>query len=292
MKNIKKRFLGTIKGILDDSKAVIQEDLPVKIIKRCPLKNIYHCCTHKSGSQWIKAILKDEIVFAYSGLEVYTYAKSLPDKTDKRKITDRYFDTPFPEDKIISPLYITYDSYIKIPKRGSYKAIYILRDPRDLVVSYYFSTMYSHAPLPGIDAKREKLIDMELNDGLTFCMQNFIDRGHFEAQRSWIHACDDTVMLVRYEDLVGPHSEDFFKKIFDHCKIELTEYDLQKLLDKYSFEKLSKGRKQGEENQRQHYRKGIAGDWKNYFSDDVKDVFKQKTGDLLIALKYERDMNW
>ena len=292
MKNIKKRFLGKIKGILDDSKAVSHEDSSVNIIERCPLKNIYHCCTHKSGSQWIKAILKDEIVSAYSGLEQYTYYETWPNRMDPRKLTERYFDSPFPEDKILSPLYITYDSYVKIPKIGRYKAFFILRDPRDLVVSYYFSAKFSHALLPGMDVKRDKLINIDLIDGLIFCIQNFIDNGTFVVQRSWMDVNDSTVVIVRYEDLIGSDSKKFFRKIFDHCEIVLPEHEMTKILDNYSFEKMSKGRKPGEEDQKRHYRKGIAGDWKNYFSDEVKDVFKQKTGDLLIALKYERDMNW
>ena len=62
--------------------------------------------------------------------------------------------------------------------------------------------------------------------------------------------------------------------------------------EKYSFKKLSGGRKAGQENTNSHYRKGKRGDWRNHFSEAHKVVFKEKYGDLLIKLGYETDKNW
>ncbi len=269
-----------------------RDSSPAKIIKRSPLINIYHCCTHKSGSQWIKKIFADDIVFAYSGLKQYSYSHYLPDNIDRRKITERYFDSPFPEYKIISPLYITYDSYKKIPKSIPYKAIFILRDPRDLVVSYYFSMSFSHAANPEIIKTRARLNKINFTDGLIFCINWLGDFGTYSAQRSWAEASDETVLIVKYEDLIGLDSKNYFKKIFEHCEIDLPERKLTILVKKYSFEKMSKGRKPGQENQKHHYRKGISRDWKNYFTEEAKDRFKKETGELLIALDYEKDINW
>jgi len=277
-------------GVLSISKNI--RALQAKAVKRSHLVNIFHCSTHKSGSQWIKAIFNDDIVFTYSGLEQYTYSDYLPNKIDGRKITERVFDHPFPKNKIVSPLYITYDSYTKIPKVGHYKTIYITRDPRDLLVSYYFSMKFSHTTRGKVIARREKLIEMDLTDGLISCMHMLIDNGTFDVQRSWIQANDDTVMLVRYEDLIGKHSMNFFRSIFNHCEINLPENTLIKLIEKYRFQTMSSGRTPGQENQMSHYRKGITGDWKNYFPVRVKDTFKEKTGDLLIILGYEKNILW
>ena len=41
-----------------------------------------------------------------------------------------------------------------------------------------------------------------------------------------------------------------------------------------------------------HFRKGVAGDWKNYFDDKVKSVFKDAYGHILVATGYESDMDW
>ena len=59
-----------------------------------------------------------------------------------------------------------------------------------------------------------------------------------------------------------------------------------------SFEKLSKGRERGQEDVTSFYRKGIAGDWKNYFTERDKEIYKEEAGELLIRLGYERDLDW
>ncbi len=61
---------------------------------------------------------------------------------------------------------------------------------------------------------------------------------------------------------------------------------------KYNTFEVVTGRKQGEEDITAHQRKGIVGDWKNYFSDRVKDEFKKRFGDVLIQTGYEQDLNW
>jgi hypothetical protein len=52
------------------------------------------------------------------------------------------------------------------------------------------------------------------------------------------------------------------------------------------------GRRYGVDPRRNFYRKGIVGDWKNHFTEQEKDVFKDVAGDILIQFGYERDMNW
>ncbi len=58
-----------------------------------------------------------------------------------------------------------------------------------------------------------------------------------------------------------------------------------------TFERLSGGRKRGRE-AASFYRKGIAGDWKNVFTEQNKQEFKAAAGDLLIELGYEEDNDW
>jgi hypothetical protein len=39
-------------------------------------------------------------------------------------------------------------------------------------------------------------------------------------------------------------------------------------------------------------RKGIAGDWKNNFSEEAKQVFHAYAGSELIKMGYEKDDSW
>jgi len=48
------------------------------------------------------------------------------------------------------------------------------------------------------------------------------------------------------------------------------------------------GRTQGQEDRQSHQRKGIQGDWRNWFNDDLRQTFRQMGGeDFLRDLGYE-----
>jgi hypothetical protein len=59
-----------------------------------------------------------------------------------------------------------------------------------------------------------------------------------------------------------------------------------------SFEKLSQGRERGQEDPTSFFRKGVAGDWKNVFSEKDKQIFKEEAGSILVKLGYEADNDW
>ena len=79
--------------------------------------------------------------------------------------------------------------------------------------------------------------------------------------------------------------------ISDHCQFDVTRDQLHAIVKNNQFEKVT-GRRPGEENHEAHQRKGIAGDWRNYFTDTLKDKFKSRFGDVLIKTGYEQDLNW
>ncbi len=52
------------------------------------------------------------------------------------------------------------------------------------------------------------------------------------------------------------------------------------------------GRKKGQEAEHSHLRKGVAGDWRNHFTDVHVKQFKSSYPGLLARLGYEADDNW
>ena len=256
------------------------------------LDNIFHCCVQKTGSQWIKAIFADKKIYKLSKLHIHTYQTTMPGGFDSRILTERTFDKPFPNNTIISPLYITYENYRNIPKSENHRTFFIMRDPRDIVVSWYYSVKYSHADLRQIAEFREKFNQDKFSVGMKHAIEYLNNFGIFEALGSWQESkSDPRGLVVKYEDLIDGNSKETFSKLFDHCQIDLTEKELMELIEEYSFKNMSK-RKPGQEDKKSHLRKGISGDWKNNFEDDVKMFFKQKTGSLLNFIGYEATKNW
>ncbi len=96
---------------------------------------------------------------------------------------------------------------------------------------------------------------------------------------------------VRYEGLLQRPEEEI-RRLLEFLGTEASEETVRRCVSCASFERLSKGRKSGEEDSSSFFRKGIAGDWKNVFTEQDKLVFKEEAAELLVMLGYEVDDDW
>jgi hypothetical protein len=237
--------------------------------------NIYYCCVQKTASQWIRPILDDPIIYDYTGMKMVPY----------RKLGLKIFDksTTFPKQTIATHLYLDYETYKNIPKPGSFKTFFVTRDPRDCVVSWYFSAKYSHKLLHPIPQMREELLKLDTKEGLKYIIDTIDSFGYFDAQASWANSGEK---VFKYEQIASDHKE-FLKQLFGFLDIKLDEKSFAAICENHSFKNITKGRMQGIEDKYSHFRKGIAGDWKNYFDQDIRSYFYDTTKDLLKVLGYD-----
>lgn len=258
--------------------------MPVR--HRSSAENIYHCCVWKTASQWVRNVLSASDVYRYSGLLPYAY--EVHEGRDFRALQERTFDKPFPLRRIITPLYINYPSFAGMPKPSSYRAFFVVRDPRDLVISHYFSSRYSHTENTGVLEDRSRLTDISEQDGIIVSLRFMAERGIFDALRSWVTVSghDSRIKVYRFEDLTGAEQVRWVTDLMQHCDIAIPLDKLQAVLDRLTFEKLSGGRKQGEENKHHKYRSGKHGDWQKYFDENVTAAYREVVGDLTESLGY------
>jgi len=259
----------------------------VRVRHRSCADNVYHCCVWKTASQWIRNVLSATDVYRYSGLLAYAYEQH--EGRDDRALQVRMFDRPFPLRKIVSPLYINHESFDQLPKPANYRAFFVVRDPRDLVVSHFFSSKFSHVENPGVLDERARLEGLSDAEGMAVHMQYMAERGIFTALQSWAHhgTTDERIRLFRFEDLVGSDQLGWMMQLMSHCDIAIPQEKLEPILARLSFARLSGGRKPGEENTHHKYRSGKAGDWKKYFSEDLTARFRDLAGDLPGKFGYE-----
>jgi len=192
----------------------------------------------------------------------------------------------FTRQTFVTGLYIDYPHFLKLPKRGTYKAFFVLRDPRDIVVSAYYSLRYSHNPMGEVLTLRKALCNMSLEEGLIFVIEYLKSKNLFEALRSWTEAeDDDRILLVKYEDFAVNYRV-VVENILSHCGIYIPQDVFDKLIDKYSFKRI-RGKSTVIEDPASHYRKGKPGDWKLYFTKKVTDVFDKFTVTLVNDLGYK-----
>ena len=182
-------------------------------------------------------------------------------------------------------IHASYESYLRIPKPESYRSFYTLRDSRDIVVSPYFVSRRDAARNPQSDYSRQMA---NPDTGLPLMIDQLEQMALFAALRSWAEAAaDERVLVLRFEDLIGPRQFQFFQQLLAHCDIAMPAETLKALLAAHSFETLSGGRKPGQEDVNAHYRKGVAGDWRNHLTGQRLDHFHAVTGDLVTLLGYE-----
>ena len=83
---------------------------------------------------------------------------------------------------------------------------------------------------------------------------------------------DENLHIVQYEKLLANGQQEIYELLDAMGHQDIDRRKIQDAIDKYSFVNRT-GRKQGEESTTSFLRKGIAGDWKNKFSDEAIETF-------------------
>lgn len=182
------------------------------------------------------------------------------------------------------------------------KGFHVIRDPRDICVSAYFSHLHSH-PVKGkysdnIREMRQRLNSLSMKEGL-FIEMDFLE-SIFSHLDKWNYSLSN-ILEIKFENLIQAANQtilaifEFLNLISEDPEKEekkISFLELHKIIDSKRFENMTAGRNPGEENVKSHFRKGISGDWQNFFNKKHKEYFKLKYNNLLLKLKYEKDKNW
>ena len=155
-----------------------------------------------------------------------------------------------------------------------FKTVYVVRDPRDLIVSDYFSAKHSHAIMGKMQVTRDEYLSISIDDGITANIEK-VENSGLVLMCGWQAFLDDPRVLFLNYEFMKTNSLLFFSTLLKFLEIDFSWYYLNSLLDKENFKTVS-GRKVGVEDVKNHYRKGIVGDWKNYFKDHhIKQFFSK-----------------
>ena len=251
--------------------------------KKGHLDNVYLATVQKAGSQWIRAVFGDKRVKKYTKLIAYP----------QHHYDGHQFHTRFPKYTFVPGLYIAYSQYkLFLKKPKNYRTIFVARDPRNLVVSWYRSTLETHRESPQIKQQREQLRNMTVEEGIALGIK--ILGNKFAEIRTWYELAereDENVMFIRFEDITKEPFK-YFRAIFDFLEIPIPDEELEIILEHYSKENMRKRdletRKIGDAPAKvSHYRK-ISSNYKDVFNEEHYELFYGMTGDLIDKLNYER----
>ena len=267
----------------------------------------------KSGNTWVRFFLKSYLS---------SPGKNLSLKSD---INDNFYIKNFPSIKLLDEMKI---DYLKLPNivknwlpmqdfinlnnktnflkthnamctinnypftniNNTLGAIYIVRDPRDIAVSY----------ADFLQISQEKVVDNMISSqhgeypevkGKSFHLT--ISGTWSDHYNSWKNYKGKKIIIIKYEDLISKSYETFSKIIkylsnidkivFDEKKIkfsiEQTNFqNLRKLEEKEGFSEKGKGNF--------FFRKGKIGSWKEELSNDLVKIIEKKFKKEMLELGY------
>jgi len=288
---------------------------------------------HKCASTWIRSILR-EVTWAAGLTLEEVFCPYLPEKRTAL-ITASQQRLPFEDlatylqqqNAVFASFPIAVSELVENLQTIPFRGFHVVRDPRDLIVSAYFSHRYSHPiePLPELEPHRERLAAVSKEDGLFLEME--FSAPVLQDMWAWPYG-HPNILEVKMEALTARPYEGFVR-IFEFLGLldEGESYSarrriglfVREMLNRVSFryrwlrwlrrpmpvtgelllgrvwdhrfEKKARRRK-GEEDPRSHYRKGQPGDWRNHFTEEHVAAFKEKFGDLVVRLGYEPDNDW
>jgi sulfotransferase 6B1 len=173
-----------------------------------------------------------------------------------------------------------------------YKVLFIVRDPRDVVVSsaLYISRLQRHI----MHARYKQLFHSDeerIMGTITGFPPDSGGRGaesigsKLSRYMPWLDS--PLVQSCRFESLVGPAGGGSVvdqiaevRRVVEYLDLRMSSSEISSLSDRV----WTRGSPT--------FRRGLIGDWRNHFTDEHKTAFKEIAGEHLIALGYENDLDW
>lgn len=243
----------------------------------------------KSGTH-----LLDQILLGFSNVAPYAkrlhsfYAEYEGESGIKRAPEQaiRWLDALHPRDVASAHLFARPEAVTRVcsPKFIPY---FIFRDPRDVVVSHVFyvtemeKNHVHHAyyqSLPDFDSRLRVSILGRPDAGIEF--PNIAER--FAPYMDWL--THPEVLSIHFEDLIHDRAATL-TRILDHFLTRVPLRTPRELILESLESSINPNRSPT-------FRSGKTGEWKKYFTDEHRKIFKDVASELLIRLGYEKNNNW
>jgi len=243
----------------------------------------------KSGSHLLLQVLN-----GFTRIMPYRYVEAEPVRTINKDGGRRTADRVLSDLKAIPRGVIGWGYVDAAPENASFLTssgrvnFFIYRDPRDLLVSQVFFATDMHEEhgmhdyyqsLPDFGERLKVAITGVDRDGLYMVSV----KGRYEGVFQWLE--QPNVMCIRYEDLVD-RRESTLASMLD--EVERTGYKIptpRETAAAILVEAIQPKKSRT-------FRVGKTGNWKEYFTDEHKRLFKDVAGDLLVRLGYEASNDW
>jgi hypothetical protein len=248
-------------------------------------KSILHFTFNKTASQYIKTLLialgneNGLVPVSWNDYAFYTNHPYLDhlDKTEILKYSHLFRDKGF--------VYSAFGGFVEGIDLRNFSAILTIRDPRDILVSAYYSMAYSHEIPPSNSSKyqemilkRKEALATDINDFVLGRKDQLFDK--FKKYQTSLLSTNPNVLTLKYEDMVDN---------FEYWVEQLEKgagYQFSKEKKKNIIE-TQRSKKNKSEDVTAQRRKGIPGDYKKKLSPTTIRIINTEFSDVLNYYNYE-----
>ena len=246
-------------------------------------KSIIHFSVNKAATQYTKSIisrcakhngLQHVQMNEYARHSDFPYLDHLSEQ-EMKKYQHLFIPTGY--------LYSVFGGMIDgIPSLENYYTILMVRDPRDVVTSWFYSIDYSHSP-PGVHKSDEFYENAKYAQ--EFGIDKFViknadkTRVVFQRYLDLLVNKHSNYHLTRYEDMTNDF-ESWLSNLLHYCGLDVSSSLRQELLDEaYSIRPKN-------ENINKHIRQAKPGDHKRKLNQDTIDYIEELFADILKGFGY------
>ncbi len=170
-----------------------------------------------------------------------------------------------------------------IDKHPELKIIMTIRNPKDVLVSYYHFCQKLEV-LGKFNGTWNDFFDMMMKKQLVY-------GDYFEFTAAWykFHEGRENSLVLKYEEM-KTNLRGSIEKIAAFLELEVSENVIEKIAERTTFENMMSEAKAGERKmQRGILRKGRIGNWKEYFNEEQNEYVNEKLESIFepIGLRFQ-----
>lgn len=248
--------------------------------------SILHFSLNKSATQYTKRVLNEaaeSVGLVNAHLNGYAFHSDFPYLDDLSAVEMAQYQYLF---KSKGYLYSVFGGMIEnIPNLSDFLVVWMIRDPRDILVSSYYSTAYSH-PTPGKRSNKTADFQTKRQTAQQLSIDDFVLQ-ESEALRQVYQRYIDLLLphhpncyITKYEEMVADH-EQWLSDLLAYCQLSISDELKAKLVAQ------NKRMKPKGEDKNAHMRKGVAGDFREKLQDETIEKLNVRFGAVLGRFGYE-----
>lgn len=164
---------------------------------------------------------------------------------------------------------------VDIPQLNQYRVVLVIRDPRDVLVSQFYSAKFTHPIVNKVHiTNREEMRNRTIDEHVLFTTPRFL--------KTYTEYCDhlvgnSEVLVLKYEDMVANFAQ-WINQLADHLQLDKHPEIISKIISRTDFS-TTKGKIA-------HKRQVSPGNYKTALKPTTIDTLNQKFSDILTKLEY------